>query len=960
MTTLFMNKSHLTLKLLFLITTLCGGIPPSYAQEKGTIIHYLSGTGFQDTKEWEFKLSHGRNSGEWTSINVPSVWEQEGFGKYQYGVRFYGQAHPEGIADEVGEYKYSFEVPKEWENKRVRIVFDGSMTDTEVKINGRSAGPKHQGAFYRFRYDITELLKYGEENLLEATVSKESSNASVNLAERRADYWNFGGIFRPVFLEVKPPRFIERTAIDAKANGDFYAEVYLGDGHPGGLSIQAKITDGQGVQVGNTLEGQFPSGSDKLVLKDEFDAISTWTAETPNLYSIHYSLYDGEELLHEMEDRFGFRTMEVKEGDGIYINGQRVILKGVNKHSFWPESGRTLNKELNYEAARLIKEMNMNAVRLSHYPSDPEFLEACDELGLYVLHELAGWHGKYDEEVGRPLVKSLVTRDVNHPSVIFWDNGNEGGWNPELDDEFGRWDPQDRPVLYPQQLKSGIETMHYRSYGETQEYMRGDYIYMPTEFLHGLYDGGHGAGLNDYWELMRDHPRFGGGFLWVFADEGIVRTDQDGRIDNQGNFAADGILGPHHEKEGSFFTIKEVWSPVVVTSQGKLDENFDGRLEVENRYDFTNLNQCSFEWTLGSFPTPESGKVGYEVDAQGTLEGPDVAPQNSGTVSLPLPGDWRNSDVLYLSVKDPQGDELWKWSYTWDKDRNAHPFSKGNHSVSFSESDDAIELNSGDLKLTIGKEEGKLKALQASDTSIPFANGPRFIAARRGDRTLDGTVDPEADKGIDRLYKEIEYEGYLTQIDVRENGESVEVRASYFGPLKEVVWTMHPGGLLQLDYTYRYDGVVELAGVDFEFPEEEMKGVRFLGEGPYRVWQNRLHGTRLEVWENDYNDPIPGETFEYPEFKGYFAGWNWAAFDTGKGKIYISQIKPETYLGVYTPRDGRDKLLYTLPETGIGVFDVVPAVRNKVNATDLVGPSSQAKWLEGKQSHTLFFKFETP
>ncbi len=196
--------------------------------------------------------------------------------------------------------------------------------------------------------------------------------------------------------------------------------------------------------------------------------------------------------------------------------------------------------------------MNMNAVRLSHYPPDPEFLEACDELGLYVMDELAGWHGKYDTPTGKKLIESLVTRDVNHPSVIWWSNGNEKGWNKELDSEFNLWDPQKRPVLHPQGNFGGFETMHYRSYGETQEYMRLPEIFMPTEILHGLYDGGHGAGLFDYWELMRHHARFAGAFLWVFADEGVKRVDKGGFIDNQGNWGADGIVGPHHEKRAAF------------------------------------------------------------------------------------------------------------------------------------------------------------------------------------------------------------------------------------------------------------------------------------------------------------------------------------------------------------------------------------------------------------------------
>ncbi|WP_200975668.1 glycoside hydrolase family 2 TIM barrel-domain containing protein [Echinicola sp. 20G] len=924
------------------------------AQE--TEIQYLSGKGYQDTKEWEFKISGGRNSEEWSTISVPSVWEQEGFGKYQYGIKFYGKPFPEGIADEVGEYKYTFDVPKDWENKLVRIVFDGSMTDTEVRVNGRSAGDRHQGAFYRFKYDITDLLKYGKQNLLEVTVSKESSNASVNLAERRADYWNFGGIFRPVFLEAFPAKFIDRTAIDAQANGQFRAEVFLGHASSQDMKVVAKVIDKGGKPVGKPIEQSITKGGDKVILESTFQGVDLWTAETPNLYHIQFSLYDGDKLVHQIDDRFGFRSIELKASDGIYINGQRVLMKGVNKHSFWPESGRTLNKELNYADAKLIKEMNMNAVRLSHYPSDPEFLDACDELGLYVLHELGGWHGHYDEAIGIKLVEELVTRDVNHPSVIFWDNGNEGGWNTELDDEFAKWDPQNRPVLHPQQLLSGVETMHYRSYGETEEYFRGDYIFMPTEFLHGLYDGGHGAGLFDYWEMMRQHPRSGGGFLWVFADEGIARTDQDGRIDNQGNYGADGIVGPHHEKEGSFFTIKEVWSPVMVMHEDQLASDFDGVFKVENRYDFTNLKACTFEWSLAEFYDPQVGQSGHKVIQSGELNGPDVAPHGEGKITISLPSNWKEADVLYLTAKNPEGEALWTWHFTWGQSKQY--LQAGAGTVELEENEVSYVVSSEDLQVTFSKENGQISTIKEGGKDITFTGGPRFVAARRGDRTLDGTVDPEFEKGMDRIYKELDLEQELRMINAEKKDGNVIVKASYFGPLEEVVWTIQPGGLLQLDYTYAYSGVVELMGVSFDYPEEKVKGIRWLGEGPYRSWQNRIHGTTLDIWGNDYNDPIPGESFTYPEFKGYFHDWHWAEFETEEGKIYMANDQQDNYLGVYTPRDGRDALLYTLPQTGIAVFDVIPGVRNKVNATDLVGPSSQPKHVSGSKSRRVYFKFK--
>ncbi|HYH56269.1 MAG TPA: glycoside hydrolase family 2 TIM barrel-domain containing protein, partial [Anseongella sp.] len=332
-------------------------------EEPETEIRYLSGTGYGDTVEWEFFCTAGRNSGKWSTIGVPSCWEQEGFGTYQYGIGFYGKETAPGLADEQGMYRHEFEVPEAWRDRRVRIVFDGSMTDTEVKINGQKAGPVHQGGFYRFRYDITDLLKFDRKNLLEVTVSKESSNASVNLAERRADYWNFGGIFRPVFLEALPASFIDRTAIAARADGSFLAEVYLGSGSEEGLRVKAQLCDERGRPVGEPLSATPAPGSDKVILRGKFAGIRTWTAETPHLYRVRFTLLGKGLSRHVAEERFGFRTFEVREGDGLYLNGQKIILKGINRHSFWPESARTLNRELNYADVRLMKEMNMNAVR---------------------------------------------------------------------------------------------------------------------------------------------------------------------------------------------------------------------------------------------------------------------------------------------------------------------------------------------------------------------------------------------------------------------------------------------------------------------------------------------------------------------------------------------------------------------------------------------------------------------
>ena len=224
-------------------------------------------------------------------------------------------------------------------------------------------------------------MKFGEPNLLEVTVSKVSANESVNRAERfRADYWVFGGIFRPVYLEALPAAFIDWTAVDARADGTFSVDVHLGAAQSAG-EVTAQILDANGAAVGKAFGARVAPKQETVRLETKIAAPKLWTAETPNLYRVRLTLSQQSHLRHTVTERFGFRTFEVRPGDGLYLNGQRIMLKGTNRHSFWPESGRTTSRQISYEDVRLIKEMNNNAVRMSHYPPDEHFLEACDELG---------------------------------------------------------------------------------------------------------------------------------------------------------------------------------------------------------------------------------------------------------------------------------------------------------------------------------------------------------------------------------------------------------------------------------------------------------------------------------------------------------------------------------------------------------------------------------------------------
>lgn len=284
-------------------STLC--LLSAKADDVNTRIKYLSGRGCDDMVPWDFYCTDGLNSGKWTKIGVPSCWDVQGFGHTQYGYSYntwnmFPATAP--VADETGYYKYAFTIPQDWAGKQVEIVFEASMTDTEVKINGQIAGERHQGGFSPFRYDVTDKLRWdGSANLLEVKVDKESSNRTMNLAQRRCDFWNFGGIIRPVYLVAKPESNIERVAINAGMDGRFHADCLVRNAGDG-WTVRTTILDQTGKKVRDNRKrvGEASLCSPSFALSK----FHLWTAETPYLYTAVFSLVNPEYRSYLDEAKF--------------------------------------------------------------------------------------------------------------------------------------------------------------------------------------------------------------------------------------------------------------------------------------------------------------------------------------------------------------------------------------------------------------------------------------------------------------------------------------------------------------------------------------------------------------------------------------------------------------------------------------------------------------------------------
>ncbi len=939
----------------------------SVAHAAETETQYLSGLGKDDPVKWEFKSDKGQNAGKWSTIGVPSNWELQGFGIYTYG----RVTPPGGFPRVHGIYKRTFITPANWRDKAVFLKFEGVMTDTQVTINGQSAGPMHQGGYYAFKYDITSLLKpAGQKNEIQVDVEDESANNSVNRAERRGDFWNYGGIFRPVYLEAVPKTFIDRLAINATAAGSLDVDVALADTRAAAPSspaatVEMRVLDRSGKPVCDPVTTKDVALNATAHLSGTFPNPRLWTAETPNLYQLEVRLKLGNAVVHTVHQRFGFRTIELRPGQGMFVNGNRVFLKGFARHSFWPDSGRTLSEQISRDDINLIKEMNGNAVRSSHYPPDRHFLDACDELGLYVLDELTGWQAHYDTDIGHKLVKEMVEHDVNHPSILFWDNGNEGGFNFDLDGDYAKYDPEKRVVLHPwAAYPPGIaDTKHYPTYEGLQQKLAADPVLLPTEMLHGLYDGGAGAGLSDYWDAILKSKAGGGGFIWSFVDEDVKRTDKGGILDSQGNMAPDGILGPYREREASFYTAKQVWSPIIVTPPDDASHSFT----VTNRYGFLNADQCTYEWQTIAFRQPNDAASGSVVLASRTDHGRSLAPGASaswdgwGPPTATGRSAKKTPDATRLIIKDSTGRVI--QTYVWPTDDLAHRLDRTQQSVTSaktaateSESNATITAIAGDLSLQISKTTGLLVSASRQGKSFSLVNGPHVVAMGprlappRRHKPSDTPPPPPPPPPA------IAPDSKLTSLTHETDGKDLVISAAFDGPMKSLTYRLKPNGWLSIDYVYAITGPQEYFGIGFDYPEADVKGMRFLGEGPAPVYQNRLAGGILDVWNRPYNNTVdgdpddlkPGEHFDYPLFKGFYSGVRWLQLNTAEGPItaIVDQHRDSPiYVQIFTPKTPPPNLLgqvgVPFPNAGVSFLHAIPAIGNKFGGPKSMGPMSQ-------------------
>lgn len=601
----------------------------------------------------------------WDRISVPSNWEVLGYGVPIYLNQPYPfERNPPYIHHDynpVGSYRRTFEVPDDWDGRRIYLHLGAVKSAAYVWVNGSRVGYT-QGSKTPAEFDITEHVRGGAGNLLALEVYRWSDGSYLE----DQDFWRISGIERDVYVYARPEvqlrDFFAKTTLDgAYQNGVMEIEARvrsLGEPRSDNVRLTARLMDGE-AQVTPTLSAEFSilSGQEQVArMSAVVGAVRHWTAETPELYDLVLELWETDgRLLEAQTVRVGFRTVEVRDAQ-LKVNGVAITVRGTNLHEHNPEQGHVMTEDLIRLDLLRMKELGVNAIRTSHYPQSERFYELTDSLGFYVVDEANleshGMGYRLDTTLGNnrawgaahlDRTMRMVERDKNHPSVIIWSLGNEAGNGVNFYADYtwikGR-DPT-RPVQYERALRewnTDIYVPMYPGFQHLIDWAEGSdpRPLIMCEYAHAM--GNSMGNFADYWEIIERYPKLQGGFIWDWVDQGFRKVTASGDTiwayggdygppgtPSDGNFLINGVVQPDRTLNPHAWEVKKVHQPVAFTSA----DPTSGRIQLRNRYDFRGLDHLGGRWAL---------RADGEVIREGAFEVPSIPAHDSATVDVGFGG----------------------------------------------------------------------------------------------------------------------------------------------------------------------------------------------------------------------------------------------------------------------------------------------------------------------------------
>lgn len=822
----------------------------------------------------------GFNDKGWDNIQVPGMWELNGYGdplyvNTGYPWRNIAESNPPVVPESqnhVGTYRREIMVPASWKGKEIFAHFGSVTSNIYLWVNGKFVGYSEDSKL-EAEFNLTPYIVPGRENLICFQVFRWCDGSYLE----DQDFFRLSGVARDSYLFARNKQRIADLRVTPDLENDYTDGVLNVDlTLTGKAPVTLSLADAEGREVATARA----NGSGRLAIR--VPSPRKWSAETPYLYRLTAAIDGTDEVVPV---NVGFRKIEMKNSQ-ILVNGKPVLFKGVNRHELDPDGGYVVSAERMLQDIKLMKKLNVNAVRTCHYPDDELWYDLCDKYGIYMVAEAnleSHGMGYGDKTLAKNKDYALahlernrrnVERNFNHPAVIFWSLGNEAGYGPNFEAAY-KWikneDPS-RPVQYEQAGQTGMTDVFcpmYYDYAGMEKFASSPGAPIPLiqcEYAHAM--GNSEGGFKEYWDLIRKYPTLQGGFIWDFVDQGIRKTGSNGKEiygyggdfdrndPSDGNFCANGIVSPDrrpnpHADEVAYF-YQNVWT----TPAG------GNRFNVQNEYFFRDLSDLTLDWTLLHDGIPVRS---------GSIDDLNVAPQSAGTVEIPY-GEITGSGEWLLNISYRLRNELGLLPAGHVEARSqialtspalTLPDLAGVAAPVVSESHrNFISVSGDNFTIEFSKQTGLMNRYEANGHELINEDGalrPNFWRA-----PTDNDYGSNSQK-LFAAWKNPEMK--LTGLTAVTDGGIVTVKAGYD----------MPGVKAQLSMTYEIDGtgcvkVTEAMTTDKNAKVSEMfrfgmempmpaayDRISYYGRGPIENYADRNHSTFLGI----YNQTVAEQFFPY-------------------------------------------------------------------------------------------------
>lgn len=835
---------------------------------------------------------------KWGTMPVPGIWELNGYGDPIYVNNHYAwrsdwTGEPPVVQDKgnhVGSYRRSFTIPADWKGENVYIHIGSATSNLTLYVNGKYVGYSEDSKVAA-EFDITKYIIPGKENLIAMQVMR-WCDGSWNEDQ---DFWRLCGIARECYLYARPQARIDDLFITPDLENDYKdgkLDVKLSAWKADGKRVKVVLQDADG-SVATSKETSIEKDGAKVTL--EVKNPKKWTAETPNLYNLYVSLYDGEKLIECIPQRVGFRRVEIKNQQ-LLVNGQPILIKGVDRHELDPDGGYVVSVDRMIQDIQVMKQLNVNAVRTSHYPNDPRWYELCDEYGIYVTAEAnieshgMGYGEKslgkdprfHDMHIERQRHNIYVLK--NHPSIIVWSLGNEAGYGKNFEDsyDFVKAYDSSRPCQYEQAGnwgKTDIYCPMYADYGHCERYCKEGNArpLIQCEYSHTM--GNSAGGFKEYWDLIRRIPNYQGGYIWDFIDQGLRGKSKItgkpiwtyggdyGRFPaSDNNFNCNGVINPDREPNPHAYEIQYYYQNIWVT----LVDAKKGEFEFFNENFFRTLDLA---WSYEIFVD------GKSVDSMDDLLIKGFAPHTKANrsiaklVEMMADEQYKGKEILVnfefkLKEDDPlqkagtviahQQFELTPYTFPTVETVTAQPIAdkKAKTAPAGVTLDDRAVfavLSANGVKVTFNKRTGYVAYIDVDGTSMMTDDAeliPDFWRA---------CTDNDFGAGMqNRLaawqHPRLERKGF----NIQQDGANYVVTAEYNIQAVEanvkLTYTMTPAGQLvvkqELTTNPEAKNMPQLLrfGMQMQMPKE-FSQIEYYGKGPHENYIDRNNSQNLGVWK---------------------------------------------------------------------------------------------------------------